>query len=584
MHRLPPSDPRRPALGPPSLARVALVLVAVVLCAVPAAATAAPIATYPVPGTADQPIWQVAAGVGGHVWFLQQINETGTDTTSQFRVGRADDAGNVTVFAAQAGRGNWSHVFPDQTGGAWTLSSRGSDAQLAHIAEDGTITDVPAPASLYADDMAVSPNGHAWVLTCPHSGPSLDCSILDVAPDASVVTHALPGVTYSITSGSYYWDSALVTVPGGVWVNPAHNSNGAVAFVKWDGSVQTVPLEAGGNFIGPASDNDIWWRANYHEYGDVRVAALSPDGTVHDTRSHAVLDPNDYARVAPGYDGQLVWADSSTKYPAAGPARDGRLGLLTATSEQSFIVPPGATVVIRSDGSRFGSCTFGGGEIYQSADGAEWVVSKGHPDRISRLSAAGEFTTFVPPSSSDEPDFMLWGMAASSNGAIWLGMSGQRALGQVILPRLARIDPRDPPAGMKTVADTSSSGSEQPANGETPVSGRTPVARLRLAQALPRLRSELRALRRRGRAIVNARFPAAGTLALSVRVRSGARNIIIASGASARASAGLRRLSLRATRRGVRLLRSHKRTRVAVVISYTPRGGATQRSSAHYVI
>jgi hypothetical protein len=532
------------------------------------AAFGTPIADYPVEGT-SQPITHLFADPSGSMWFVQQLSETGNDTTSQFRLGRIDDAGNITTFPAQVGRALYTQAASDGVGGAWVLGAETWTSQsqsyggLTHMNASGTIAHVPMPNGLLPDSIKLGTNGNAWLLGCsgvPNSGEQ-PCSAYSVSPVGKVNSYPLTSIDYEMPTHAYYAQDTIMPVTDGMWMNPSHTSPGHVAFVSYSGTATTVPLEAGLEFVGPGPGEDVWWQ--HTEAASITVGLLSPAGelSAEQTRPANFSAPNAYFTQA-GHGGNLLWSDSTPW----DENQTGQIGTYTASGKTEYVVPKWAVSVPHGESFWTGACTFGT-QLHEASDGGLWIVSGGHPNMVSYESTGGAFSTFLPVPPPIPMELGIDDMKESTTGSLWFAVYTES--GETLL---ARADSLSPPPGLPSYPGMggATSAPEIPQGSTTSVRAR---ARTALAHALASARISLAGLWGRHHiGHVTVTFPAAGSVGVAISMQLGRHRRVIAAGRLRRTSPGLGTIAIRPTLTGKAIVRNGAPHRVEVLMSFT---GAT---------
>jgi hypothetical protein len=509
------------------------------------------------------------------MWFIQQLSETGDDNTSQFRLGRIDDAGNITTFPAQEGRALFTEGAPDGLGGAWALraetwtSPSQTSGGLTHLNANGTIENVPMPHGLLPEEIKLGTDGNAWLLGCsgaPNSGePS--CSAYSVSPAGKVNTYPLTAIDYDLPTHAYYAEDTIMPVSGGMWTNPSHTSTGHVAFVRYSGTVTTVALEVGSEFVGPGPGDDVWWQRT--EAASITVGLLSPTGEVsaEQTRPANFSDPNAYYTQA-GRSGNLLWSDSEPW----NETQTGEVGTYTAAGQTEYVIPKWAVSVPHGENFWTGACTFGT-QLHEASDGGMWIVSAGHPDMVSYESPAGAFSTFMPVPPPIPMELGINAMQESTTGGLWLALYTESD--QTLL---ARADSLSPPPGVPPypgIGSTTSAPDISQGTTAKPGQGRTGLAR-----ALAAARISIAGLwSRHHTGHIGVVFPVAGSVQVAVSVRAGARRLLIATGRLTRTSPGQGAIVIRPTQLGKSLLRQRTRHLVEVRMTFTGSSGTVAREA-----
>jgi hypothetical protein len=535
---------------------------------------AAPIIDYPVEGS-SQPITRLIPDPDGSMWFIQQLSDTGDDATSQFRLGRSDDSGNITTFPAQAGRALFTEAAPDGVGGAWALRAETWTSQsqtyggLTHMNASGTIEHVPMPHGLLPDSIKLGTDGNAWLLGCsgvPNSGEQ-PCSAYSVSPAGKVNSYPLTSIDYELPTHAYYAQDTIMPATDGMWMNPSHTSPGHVAFVSYSGTVTVVPLEAGLEFVGPGPGDDVWWQRI--EAASITVGLLSPAGelSAEQTRPANFSFPNAYFTQA-GRGGNLLWSDSTPW----DESQTGQVGTYTASGKTEYVVPKWAVSVPHGEGFWTGACTFGT-QLHEASDGGLWIVSGGHPNMVSYQSSGGGFSTFMPVPPPIPKELGIDDMKESTTGGLWFALYTES--GQTLL---ARADSLSPPPGLPSYPGMGSTSSAP----ETP-QGSTTSARVRartaLARALATARISIAGLwgqRHAGHIAVV--YPVAGKVQAAVSIRAGRRRLVIATGRLTRTFPGLGTIAIRPTRLGKTLLR-HAHHYVEVLMIFAGSSGTVAREA-----
>jgi hypothetical protein len=537
------------------------------------AALGTSITDYQVEGT-SQPITHLFPDPSGSMWFVQQLSETGNDTTSQFRLGRIDDAGSITTFPAQAGRALFAQAAPDGLGGAWVLGAETWTSQsqsyggLTHMNASGSIEHVPMPNGLLPDSIKLGADGNAWLLGCsgvPSSGEQ-PCSAYSVSPAGKVNSYPLTSVDYEMPTHAYYAQDTIMPVTDGMWMNPSHTSPGHAAFVSYSGTATTVPLEAGLEFVGPGPGDDVWWQRT--ESDSITVGLLSPAGELSavQTRPADFSFPNAYFTQA-GQGRNLLWSDSTPW----DENQTGQVGTYTASGKTEYVVPKWAVSVPHGEAFWTGACTFGT-QLHEASDGGLWIVSGGHPDMVSYESSGGAISTFMPVPPPIPKELGIDDMKESTTGSLWFALyteSGQT--------QLARADSLSPPPGLPSYPGMggTSSAPETPQESATSARARTRIA---LAHALARARISLGGLWGRLHVgHVTVRFPAAGSVGVAISMQVGRRRLVIAEGRLRRTSPGLGTIAVRPTRTGKAVVRHGLPHRVEALLSFVGSTGVTAR-------
>jgi hypothetical protein len=552
---------------------LAAALAGAVTGTMPTSALSAPIVDYPIEGT-NQPIIHLFPDPSGPTWFIQQVNETGNDATSQFRLGRVDDAGNITMSPTQPGRALYTQAAPDGLGGAWALRAETWTPQsqtsggLTHMNAGGTVEGVTMPPGLLPDAIKLGADGNAWLLGCPGAPGSSEqpCSAYGVSPAGKVRSYPLPGISYELPTHAYYAQDTITPVTDGMWMNPSHTSPGHVAFVSYSGTVSVVPLEAGLEFVGPGPGDDVWWQRT--EAASISVGLLNPAGQVSatQTRPASFSFPNASFTQA-GRSGSLLWSNSTPW----DESQTGQVGTYTATGKTEYVVPKWAVSVPHGENFWTGACTFGT-LLQQASDGGLWIVSGGHPDMISYESPAGAFSTFMPVPLPVPKELDIDDMQESSTGELWLALYTES--GQTLL---ARADPLSPPPGLPSYPGTSGAGyvAETSQTGTTAARAHSRAALLRALATAHISIAGLWGAHHLGHITVV--FPGAGSVQVAVSVTIGHRGVVVAKGRLARAASGRGTIVVRPTRTGRGLLRHRPRGRVEVLMSFGGLAGGTAR-------
>jgi hypothetical protein len=544
-------------------------------CAGASTAVGAPIVDYSVEGN-GQPITQLVADPSGAMWFVQQVNETGNSATSQFRLGRVEDDGQITTFPTQLGRAPFTQAAPDGLGGAWALRAQTWTAQsqtyggLSHQTAAGTIEDVPMPSGLLPESIKLGTDGNAWMLGCsgiPNSGEQ-PCTAYSVTPAGKVNSYPLTSIDYEMPTSAYYAQDTIVPVTDGMWMNPSHLSPGHVAFVNYSGATTSVALEPGLEFVGPGPGDDIWWQRT--EAASITVGLLSPTGelSAEQTRPADFSFPNAYFTQA-GRNGDLLWSDSTPW----DESQMGQAGTYTVGGKTEHVVPKWAVSVPHGEGFWTGACTFGA-QLHEASDGGLWIVSGGHPDMLSYISAAGALSTFMPVAQAVPMELGIASMQESATGALWFALYTES--GQTLL---ARADSLSPPPGLPTFPATGQAGTESNAAGASRASVQA-RERTMLLHAIATARISIGGLwsqRHVGRVAV--RFPMAGSVRVSVLARSGHRKLVLATGRLSRSSRGLGTIAIRPTRTGKADLARYAHRRLELTMTFAGPSGVTTREA-----
>jgi hypothetical protein len=537
-------------------------------------ALAAPIIDYTVEGT-SQPITGLFAGSSGSMWFIQQISETGEDTTSQFRLGRIDDTGSITTFPPQTGRAPFTEGAPDGVGGAWALraetstSPSQSSGGLTHLNADGTVENVPMPRGLLPEAIKLGADGNAWLLGCsgmPSSGEQ-SCSAYSVSSAGAVNSYPLTSIAHDLPTHAYYAEDTIMPVSDGIWMNPSHTSPGHVAFVSYSGAVTVVPLEVGLELVGPGPGDDVWWQRA--EAGLITVGLLSPTGEVsaEQTRAAESSAPNaDFMQAGP--EGNLLWSDSTPW----NENQTGEVGTYTASGKTEYVVPSWAASVPQGEDFWTGACTFGT-QLHEASDGGLWIVSTGHPDVVSYESPAGAFSTFMPLPPPVPKELGIEAMQESTTGGLWFALYTES--GQTML---ARADSLSPPAGLSPypgTGNTSYPPERQQGAATTPLGG----DRAALVRALATARISIAGLwGRHHTGYVKVVLPVAGHVQVAVSIHARGHQLVIATGRATRTSPGLAAIAIRPTHLG-RALARERTHRVTVMMTFTSSSGILVREA-----
>jgi hypothetical protein len=510
------------------------------------------------------------------MWFVQQLDETGNDATSQFRLGRVDDAGNITVFPAQAGRALYTQAAPDGLGGAWALRAETWTPQsqtsggLTHMNAGGRVESVTMPPGLLPDAIKLGTDGDAWLLGCPGAPGASEqpCSAYSVSPAGKVSSYSLPSISNDLPSHAYYAQDTIEPVTDGMWMNPSHTSPGRVAFVSYSGTVTVVPLEAGLEFVGPGPGDDVWWQRT--EAASITVGLLSPAGEVSatQTRPASFNFPNAYFTQA-GRSGSLLWSNSTPW----DESQTGQVGAYTAAGKTEYVIPKWAVSVPHGENFWTGACTFGT-QLHQASDGGLWIVSGGHPDMVSYESPSGAFSTFMPVPPPVPKELGIDDMQESATGSLWLALYTES--GQTLL---ARADSLSPPPGLPPYPGIGGASYAEETSHTSTTTARA-EGRAALARALSTARISIAGLwgaRHLGHITVV--FPGAGSVRVAVSVTVGHRRLVIAKGQLTRAAQGLGTITIKPTRAGKSMLRHRPRRRVNVVMTFGSAAGATARET-----
>lgn len=552
----------------------ATALAAACLLAAAPGALGAPIVDYPVEGS-DQPITRLFADPSGAMWFVQQLGETSDDTTSQFRLGRVDEAGNVTVFPAQPGRALYTVGAPDGLGGAWALRAETwtSESQtygvLTHMTASGSVENVPMPHGLLAEAIKLGADGNAWVLGCsgvPDSGEQ-PCSAYSVSPAGKVNSYLLTSLDYELPTHAYYAEDTIMPVADGMWMNPSHTSPGHVAFVTYTGKVTIVPLEAGLEFVGPGPGDDVWWQRV--ESASITVGLLSPAGEVsaEQTRPANFSFPNAYF-TQPARAGSLLWSNSTPWEES----QTGQVGTYTATGKTEHVIPKWAVSVPHGENFWTGACTFGT-QLHEASNGGLWIVSAGHPNMLSYESPTGEFSTFMPVPPPVPMELAINAMQESTTGELWFALYTESD--QTLLARANSLSPPPglPPYPDATVGSTRSAIDPAQSNPATD-------ARAALAHALRTAHISLGGLwGEHHTGNVKVAFPVAGTMQVAVSTRADGHRQVVAIGRLTRTSPGPGSITVRLTQLGKSRLRWNVHHDVELVMTFTGSSGTIAREA-----
>jgi hypothetical protein len=416
-------------------------------------AAAAPIVDYPI-GPANEAVFDLAPGLDGSMWFVESV----TSTSNAYSVGEVDANGNLLVRASMTlppGADGSADVGADEQlvsasdGGVWALAP-GVEG-LSHVSPDGSVQPVSTPAGMDLLDVAAGDDGNAWLLGCTddQASASESCDALSVSNTGQITSYALP--SRSGTLGGV--GGGMFVTSGGVWMNAVFLNGQPVssaAFVSYSGEVTPALIPGDAAIVGDASAGNAWWEEPPGSQPDttptVTFGQVTPSGASSTVLQHdqATTDPLAFTSIAAGLNGDLVWSEGTP----SSTSQTGFVGTFTSHGQTSFTVPEDAAAIPPPPGSNTGawsgSCDFGG-ELYQAANGDIWVVSAGHPERISVLTPSGVFSTFLPVPWLGQ-DFMIWGMQPSSTGALWYSIDLPDVT-STTSALLARADPLNPPPG-----------------------------------------------------------------------------------------------------------------------------------------
>jgi hypothetical protein len=425
------------------------------------------------------------------------------------------------------------------------------------------------PRGLLPEAIKLGTDGDAWLLGCsgvPYSGePS--CSAYSVSPAGKVNSYPLTAIDYDLPTHAYYAEDTIIPVADGMWTNPSHASLGNVAFVSYSGTVTTVPLEAGSEFVGPGPGDDVWWQRT--EAASITVGLLSPTGEVsaEQTRPAEFSFPNGYFTQA-GRGGNLLWSDSTPW----SETQTGQVGTYSAAGKTEYIIPKWAVSVPHGENFWTGACTFGT-QLHEASNGGFWIVSAGHPDMVSYESPAGAFSTFMPVPPPIPKELGIDAMQESTTGGLWFALYTESD--QTLL---ARADSLSPPPGVPPypgIGTTTSAPETTPGTTTKPGQGRAGLAR-----ALAAARISLAGLwswHHTGH--IGVEFPVAGSVQVAVSVHAGGRRLLIATGRLTRTSPGPGAIAIRPTRLGTALLRQRTRHLVEVRMTFTAASGTVAREA-----
>ncbi len=561
------------------------VLIAAVLCgAFPVAAGAAPVSYFPLPGGKENTIDDLTVANDGTLWVAQSLSTGPYNSERHMRILHVSQSGTLlSTTPSQEGEPIFSEMVPASDGGVWVNAFPG----LEHIASDGSVDDIADPAG-GGMNLVAGRDGRAWLQHCtftyPSTGTEEHCEAAAVSIGGEVQTYDLSGFGQTwpagaTSAGGIYTSVATET---GVWFWKLVSFGGApptgtAEFVSYQGTgtpVGAIPPQ--GFLMAPAAGDSVWW-LNNEGLGGATIGQINVAGHLSDTQRMGnlseYLEHPDSFTADPGREDDLIWAQNATWNDEF----DGQIGVAGLNgSNTGFLVEHDATAVPTSTPDFWsGSCTFGV-RLYQATDGALWTISGGHPDRLTRQQLNGQFSTFLLNGASEftgEEETGVWGMVESGPDELWFTLNTPHG------PELARLDPLDPPPAEPRMPKYGSETTE-----------RRPIHKHRQRnRAVLKLLNSLISQTRlqlhhhtgsRGHLELNASFPTAGTVAITLaRRRKRHRQILI--GGKRHGASGNQTL-LVAFRPALRhLLRGHDVTKASIVASFRPAGSkrVAKRSS-----
>jgi hypothetical protein len=438
-----------------SARRGALVLLCLGVASLATAGTAAgaPVAYFPVPGSAAEPISNLTVGSPNDIWVTQQLAWGPSNEERQMRLLRFDSSGSFrAATSSMVGDPVFTEIAPSSDGGVWVLAS----AALQHVATDGTTKEIELPERFGAYDLVAGLDGRAWALICrPELDESLrseECRALGMSTSGETESFLVPQLAIEWPSGASFMVSASWAVPvqGGIWIVRAHAFEGDTewstdtVFVSYAGDVHSVDAPSGTYVVEAATGNAAWW-IQEHSAGGATIGQIETNGFVHnveDLKNVSAFDPPDPYSTAAGRNGDLLWAQNATWSDVV----DGQLGVRRVDGTSSvYSVGKNATSVLIDEEANFwsGACVLGS-QLYEAADGSIWTLSFGHPSRITRQQPSGEFSVFllgdqVSRETETEGFYGIGGLAESDIQSLWFTRNTSAG------PQLARLNPLDPP-------------------------------------------------------------------------------------------------------------------------------------------
>lgn len=522
-----------------------------------AMASAAEPDEFPVGGAPTQRVEAVVPGPSGSVWFVQLWSGSGSaNPGDQLRVGRITANGSVTDVAVLPGTPGFSDLASTSDGTALLATSIGE----AWILKPGS---VPAQVSFPSGfrlgtasaRLAAGQDGRFWLLGCTSWPACSDQLVAAVTDPLQVALFDVPEL--DVTRGAL---PHPVATDEGVWFSGGHSEawQTPADFVSYTGTATSVLLPTDAWIIGSGGGGTVLWTQEFATSFMAGFAA--PDGRIYGQRGLPVLPASIGTTHVLGFrgnrPGRLLWTENvgSDKF-------DGRLGTLTLDDSAVFDVPWARTSIPRDSPSSFtGSCMFGLG-LLETGDGAQWISSSGHPWRMSRRGPDGDFRTFTFPSLSQSDGGLGYGIIAS-DGTLWYPVAGGD-----ITPRVGRIDPSAPPAGLPSLSDQAG------VNAGTTPEADDPRPRVRRRATHTRLQSRTVTLRGRTAKVRLACSGSEGSgcrgnmrlTGRSRRLRGGGlgRRVTVAGGRFALASGTKAAVSIKLSHTGRRIQRSNRAVRHA---------------------
>jgi hypothetical protein len=431
-------------------------------------ARAEPIVDYSTGAPAGTAVYDIAPGASGSIWFV----ESPTGEGNQFEVANMSSTGQVSASAqlttggsTQATTGVFVQLAPASDGGVWVTV----DDALWHISTAGIVEPITLPPGsvLEPDGLTSGQDGDAWGLSCEITYPSKEtasetCEALEVELDGHVLTHSIPSFSRTFPTSDMAND-AYSSPPGlafatedGIWMDkPAVTSEGGKAweavFVSYSGTVTPAETPSDARLIAAGAGDAAWWEepadgasqlAPTLTLGQVTPGGAATAVLVHNKESG---DPQAAATFDAGPGGDLLWAEGT---PGSG-THAGYMGTITPEGESRHEVGEYATAIAPPTPLGSGAWSlspFFGSDLYQAANGDIWVVSGGDPGRISVLTPAGGFSTFLPLATGTE-ESQIWDMQQSSTGALWFSLDTPNVSSGSAGGVLARANPLSPPPG-----------------------------------------------------------------------------------------------------------------------------------------
>jgi hypothetical protein len=433
-----------------------------------ASAQAEPIVDYPTGAPTGTAVYGLAPGSSGGMWFA----ESPTGEGNQFEVAEINSSGSITTSAqlssggaTQGDTGSFARLVPASDGGVWVAGI----GPLVHVSPSGSVQSVAiSHGTLQADSLIAGQEGSAWGLDCDieigsgESDSTETCDAIKIELSGQVTSYPLPSFnrtfpTADLSSESYPYPPGLgLAVTDGVWMNkPAVTSEGSTvweaAFVSYTGQVTPAEVPIDARLIAPGNADSAWWEepadGATQNAPTLTLGQVTPGGapTTVLTHSQEAGVPEAFATIDAGLDGNLLWAESTP----SSSAQAGYMGTITPQGETRYAVGEYATAIALPTPlgvEAWSLSAFFADGLYQAANGNIWVVSGSEPGRLSVLTPAGSFSTFLPLASSAEQS-QIWDMQQSSTGALWFSLDTPNVSSSSASGVLARANPLSPPPG-----------------------------------------------------------------------------------------------------------------------------------------